>query len=605
MQGTREMNYQILGRFAVAADDGAEIAVGNGRQRALLALLLLHPNETVSSDWLVDQLWDSTPPPSATKILQNYVSTLRRSLGDGVLLTRGRGYELRLEPGELDVDRFKRQLEEGRRAFASGQPEAAATTLGNALALWRGPPLVDFTYERFARADIERLEELRLAALTGRIDADLALGRHAELIGELESLAARYPLQERLCAQLMLALYRSGRQAEALEVYRAMRHALNEKMGIDPGGALRALERAILTQDPALDLPPALTGPGLGGGGDHSRSSRRFLAAGIVALTVVVGAAAWFLLLAGRESAGVVDPAYSVGVVDQESNEIVDRIEVGLLPSGIATGAGSVFVLNTGETTVSKIDATTHRVTRTIPLTGATNEVGATAIAFGHGAAWVGDGNAATVSRVVALGRSDPPVRIHPRFESDVLLVATDATAVWVVSARRSTIYKLDPVSTRTLSRARVPATPLGVAAGGGAVWVISSRPVQTPGTIATSGALTRVDPSTLAVVSETPLPFTPSGLAVGFDAVWVAVDSQNAVLRIDPRTSTVETTIAVGDGPKALAVGTDAIWVVNAKGLTLSRIDPKTNEVVATIRLSGTPGAIASGGGKIWVTGL
>jgi DNA-binding SARP family transcriptional activator/DNA-binding beta-propeller fold protein YncE len=598
------VDYRILGSFEVS-DGGAPVTPGTGRQRALLALLLLRPNETVQSETLVDELWES-PPPSATKILQNYVSQLRRTLGDGVLVTRGRGYALRVEPGEVDVDRFVAQLEIGRRALATNDPELAAATLRAALELWRGPPLVDFADERFAQADIDRLEELRLAALTERIEADLALGRHAELIGELDVLARRYPFQERLCAQRMLALYRSGRQAEALEAYRATRHSLNEEMGIDPGGALQALERAILTQDPALDLPPARTGSSREGVGERSRRSRRFLAAGIVALTAIVGAAAWLLLLDGRESAGVVDPAYSVGVVDPESNEIVDRIEVGLLPSAVATGAGNVFVLNQGETTVSKIDATTHRVTRTIPLTETANEVGATAIAFGHGAAWIGDGNAATVSRVdSAQVRSDPPVRIHPRFESDVLLIATDATAVWVVSARRSTIYKLDPVSTRTLSRARVPATPIGVAAGRGAVWMTSIRPVRTPGTIATSGALTRIDPATLAVVSEASLPFTPSGLAVGFGAVWVAVNSQNAVLRIDPRTSSVETTIVVGDGPNALAVGSDAIWVVNAKGLTLSRVDPKTNKVVATVRLSGTPGAIASGGGKIWVTGL
>ena len=599
------MDYRILGPLEVVADD-VPIGLVGGKQRALLALLLLHANQTVPSERLVDDLWEGTPPPSATKILQNYVSRLRRELGNGHLVTRGHGYELRVEPGELDADRFTELLEAGRRAMASNEPEVATTTLAAALALWRGPALVDLPTERFARAEIDRLEELRLAALIERVEADLALGKHVELIGELEALTARHPLQERLCAQRMLALYRSGRQAEALEVYRGVRHALVDQLGIEPGQALQALERAILTQDPALDLPPALTRPSLGGGGEPSRSSTRFLAAGIVALTVVVGAAAWFLLPEGRESAGYVDPAYSVGVVDPESNEIVDRIQVGLLPTGIATGAGNVFVLNGADTNVSKIDATTHRVTRTISLTETTNQVGATAIAFGHGAAWVGDGNAAAVWRVdSAHARSDPPVRIHPRFESDVLLLATDATAVWVVSARRSTIYKLDPVSTRTSSRARVPATPVGIAAGGGAVWVISSRPVRTPGTIATSGALTRVDPATLAVVSETPLPFTPSGLAVGFGAVWVAVDSQNAVLRIDPRTSTVETTIVVGDGPNALAVGTDAVWVVNAKGLTLSRIDPTTNKVAATIRLSGSPGAIASAGGKIWVTGL
>jgi len=596
------VDYRILGSFEIY-DDGVLVVPGTGRQRALLALLLLRANETVPSETLVDELWDGAPPASATKILQNYVSRLRRALGDGVLVTRGRGYALRVESGEVDVERFERELETGRRALASNDPGRASATLQAALALWRGPPLVDFTDDRFARADIERLEELRLAALTERIEADLALGRHAELIGELEALASRYPFQERVCAQRMLALYRSGRQVEALEAYRELRHALVEELGIEPGASLQALERAILLHDPALELPRISARGRVGRGGRASRR-RYVLAGGAAAVAVLVAVAVGVLAHRSGADAEPLDPAYSVGVIDPRSNRATDRVTVGLLPSGIATGAGKVWVLNGGETTVSKVDPVTRRVTRTIPLDGTENNVGATAIAFGDGAVWVGDGSAATVTRVSALGGSDLPVRVHPRFESDVLYLATGVGAVWVVSARRSIVYRLDPITKRITARVRTPADPAGVAVGKDAVWVASVHPATIIGALATSGALARIDPDRAEIISDIPLPFAPSGIAVAFGSIWVTANTQDAVLRIDPRTTSVERMINVGKGPTAVAASDDALWVVNARGRSISRIDPDTNAVVATIPVQGTPGAIASGEGKIWVTG-
>ncbi len=252
------MQYRILGPFHVATD-GAEVVVGSGKQRALLALLLLHANETVSTDRLIDQLWGETRATSSTKVLQNYVSKLRRLLGEGVLITRGRGYELRVEPGELDLDRFNDQVADGRQALAHGDPSGAADALAAALALWHGPPLDDFAYEQFALAEIERLDELRLAVLIERIDADLQLGRHSALIGELETLVAEHPLQERLRGQLMLALYRAGRQAEALHVYQATRRTLVDELGIEPSQELQHLERQILNHDPELAAADALS----------------------------------------------------------------------------------------------------------------------------------------------------------------------------------------------------------------------------------------------------------------------------------------------------------------------------------------------------------
>lgn len=597
------MDYRILGPLDVRAG-GVRIAPGRGRQRALLAVLLLHANETVVAESLVEELWDGTPPPSATKIVQNYVSRLRRELGDGRLLTRGRGYELRVEPGELDVDRFRCELEAGRRALGSGDPELATATLGAALALWRGPALADFSDERFAHAEIDRLEDLRLAALTERIEADLTLGKHAELIGELEALATRHPFQERLCGQRMLALYRAGRQAEALEVYREMRRSLVDELGIEPGRSLQALERSILTQDPGLDYRPRAVRERTARGGGLRRPGRA-VTAGVAAAAVLGAVLVGIVFDRGGAVNTTAGSAYSIAMVDPRSNTVTGQMTVGLLPSAIATGAGYVWVLNQGETTVSVLDPATRRVTRTIGLQGPSNEnVGASGLAFADGSVLVGDGNAGTLIRLYPNGGSDYQIRVHPRAENDVLLLATGHHAVWAVSVRRATVYRVEPVTHDVSARARVPATPVGVAVGRRAVWVASVRPANRIPGVATSGALTRIEPSTGAVVATRPLPFAPSGVALGFGAVWVTLNSQNAVLRIDPRTNAVEQVVGVGEGPTGITASGNSLWVVNTKSQTISRIDPATNRVVATIPVSGTPGAIAAGFDRIWVTG-
>ena len=247
----RDIRFGILGPLEVVCDS-RRVALGAASLRALLALLLLHPNEVVSADRLIEELWHGKPPASGVTALQVRVSQLRKVLGPAAerLETSSVGYLLRIGPSELDLDRFSRLLEEAEGA----EPGAAATTLRDALALWRGPPLADVIYESFAQAAIGRIEELRLAAIERRVEADLALGRHAELVAELEALVREHPLRERLRGQLMLALYRSGRQAEALEAYHAARRVLVEGLGIEPSSALQELERAMLRQDLGLDL---------------------------------------------------------------------------------------------------------------------------------------------------------------------------------------------------------------------------------------------------------------------------------------------------------------------------------------------------------------
>ena len=234
-----ELEFRILGPLEVVDDSATPLELGAQKHRALLAMLLLHANEVVSRDRLIDALWEDDPPPTAQKALQVYISQLRKSLGRDRVETITPGYRLRVAESELDAERFERLLE-------AGKPEEALT-------LWRGQPLADVAYSRFAQAEIARLDELRLGAFEARIDNELAASRHTQLIGELEGLVRRNPLRERLRGQLMLALYRSGRQAEALEAYQDARRALTDELGIEPGRELRDLQQAILNQDSALN----------------------------------------------------------------------------------------------------------------------------------------------------------------------------------------------------------------------------------------------------------------------------------------------------------------------------------------------------------------
>jgi DNA-binding SARP family transcriptional activator len=259
------VEFRILGPLEVV-DGDRPLTLKGSRLRALLVLLLTSVNEVVSADRLIDELWGARPPRAASNALQYHVSQLRKALAsENLIETREPGYLIRLGPDQLDLLRFERLLADAENT----PPEDSARILREALGLWRGPALADLAREPFAQAEIRRLEELRLVAVERRIDADLALGRRAELVAELEALAREHPYREALRAQLMLALYGSGRQAEALDVYRETRRLLVDELGIEPGPAIQQLEQAILRQDPALDS----AGPGAEALEIHGRGS--------------------------------------------------------------------------------------------------------------------------------------------------------------------------------------------------------------------------------------------------------------------------------------------------------------------------------------------
>ena len=295
------VEFSVLGPVE-AVIDGQAVPLAAEKPRALLAILLLSRNRVVAVSQLIEELWGENPPDTATTALQVYVSQLRKALGSDRLLRKPPGYSIRVEAGELDLDRFEELVREGREQLEAGDAKSAAERLNQALALWRGPALAEFGAEPFARDAGGRLEDARVAAIEARIEADLALGRHADLLSELEALISRHPYRERLRGQLMLAQYRSGRQAEALELYRRTRETLVEELGIEPSLALQELERAILQHDPSLEVgraPPRLDGRSVE---EPPSRPRRLLVPAFALALAAAGAVAGVLALTGGGS---------------------------------------------------------------------------------------------------------------------------------------------------------------------------------------------------------------------------------------------------------------------------------------------------------------
>jgi YVTN family beta-propeller protein len=566
------MYVRLLGAIEARLDE-RPIPLGPPKQRAVLAMLALQAGRTVSADRLAEGLWGEQPPASASKMVQLYVSQLRRLFaGDGAeIVTRGRGYELRLTDGAVDAVEFERLLEQDRGR--------------DALALWHGEPLADVADEPFAAAEIRRLDELRVRAAEAAIDADLEAGRHDKVIGELEALIEEHPLRERLHAQRMLALYRAGRQAEALNAYREARSVLVEQIGVEPGAELRRLQEAILAQDPALDLaspsPPAEAPPA-------ARPPRP--------RAVPVLAVAGLLLFAGVLAFGIsrvtqpdsldrIDEDH-VGLIDPDGGRITAQYRVGHGPEAMTAGAGSVWVANRVDGTVSRIDRGREEVL-TIDVGGEP-----TGLAFGAGWLWVADGQGRTVAQI------DPGVsKVVQRYVvgNAAHAVAVGFGAVWVASAVDAAVVKINAKSGRVTKRIGVEARPTALAAGAEAIWVVSEATAR----------VIRLDPRTGTPLDSIPVGNGPSGVAVGAGAVWVTNRIDGTVYRIDLGTDAVTEAVRVGREPRAVAAGEDGVWVANAGEGTVMRIDPRDREVTDTVPIDSSPAALAAADGTVWTAAL
>ena len=548
------MHFRLLGQVEVSAD-GEPLALGGRRQRAVLAVMLLHANEYVSADQLVEEAWSGRPPPGAAGTLQTYISRLRRLLADtgASLTTRGDGYELTIDPTELDVACFRRLSAEGRVALAAGNPQGACEMLEAALGLWRGQPLADLADERFAADAIRVLEEERLAAEVDRIDAGLEFGwSDVSFIGDIQRLVDRYPQDERLRERLMLALYRSGRQAEALAAYRDARAMLLDEFGIDPSERLRALERAILCQDPALAVAPTTEvapGPIDAGTAESTRpgtrrlTARRVVGLSAAALAVLAAALAFgaIRLTDGATHAQWRSCCTEAGLLSSRDASLQAGLSLKSAPTAVAADHGVLWVTSSSSGLVDRVDVRHHILTRVVVA-----------------------GSPAGVAVIRGL--------------------------VWVADSSGRDLIRISAQAPKVVGRLDVCNGPLGLAVGLGALWV--ACPLD--------GTLAEINPATDTVERRIPVGASPTGVAVTGGDVWVTLESTGQVARYDPR-SRIVTKITVGDGPSAIVAEKGEVWVADSLNRTVARIDASSGTVKSLTQVPSAPTALAAVPGGVW----
>jgi DNA-binding SARP family transcriptional activator/ABC-type oligopeptide transport system substrate-binding subunit/DNA-binding beta-propeller fold protein YncE len=586
--------FRILGDLEVV-QDGRPVRLGSHQQRAVLAMLVLHVGEVVTVEHLIDGLWGDEPPATAGKVVQVYVSRLRHALAvDDIIGTRDRGYVLHADNGQVDLAIFEQTTEEGRTAFAAGDAERAASLLSDGLALWRGPPLAEFAAEPFGRHEIGRLEELRLAALELRIEADLAAGRHAAVVAELDRLTAEHPYRERLHGLQMLALYRCGRQSDALEAYRRTRALLVDELGLEPSGALRNLHEEILRQDPVL-AAPAMEHPAARPAAPPPTATSRWHRRGAVALAALAlagGVTSVALVLGDRtEPAAAISVApNSVAVIDADNRHLVTTVAVGVRPGPIAFWRGTAWVANLDDRSVTRIRLGDPRVLGTSAPGGYVSGLAATSDGV-----WVEDSTAGAARRLdPTTGAVTRTVRLRGRGAGPPQSVdaqgpaAARGSSLWLAQA--GTVTHLYGPGRRR-ARIVVGDEPAGIAVGGGAAWVSDNVDNNLFRIVADS------------VVDRIPTGQGPEGIAIGAGAVWVAQRFDGTVARFDPDTGRPMGTIPVGNEPRAVAVIGDDVWVANSGDGTLSEIDARQGRVVHTVDTGGSPAALATDGRRLWVS--
>jgi YVTN family beta-propeller protein len=641
------MEVGILGPLVVWKDD-AEVPIGAPKQRAVLALLVLRAGELVPTERLVDELWER-PPATAVKTVQVYVSQLRKALGDGVLETRPSGYLIRLEPDALDAARFERLLGRGRGTLERGDAREAAAVLREALALWRGPALAEFRYSAFARDESGRLEELRLVALESRLQADLALGRHAEVVPELETIVRDHPLRERLRELLMLAFYRAGRQAAALAVYQDARTTLVEELGLEPGQSLRQLEQAILRHDPQLDLAPATradtSSPPAGtvtmlftdiegstrllrqlgerygdllsdhrrllraafasnGGREMDTQGDAFFVAFPRARNAITAAVEAQRALAGHEWPGGVACRVRMGLHSGEP-EVGTEGYHGL---GLHRGARIAAAAHGGQIVLSS--ATRELIKDDLPAGVDLRDLGEQRFRDIDGPE--------RVFQVVADGLPSefPPLQTggkRPRRGRAVLVAAAGLIVVTAVAAgvaleiegssgpaaASAAAVSADSVGAfhagtgHLTGQISVGASPTAIAAGGGSVWVANID----------ADTVSRIDPVKQTTIDTIQVGNDPDGIAFGGGFTWVTNGLDGTVTQIDPATNTPVQAIPVGSGPAGVAVDSHYVWVANSNDGTVTRIDLRTDKPLAPIPVGQSADGVAIGFGSVWVT--
>jgi DNA-binding SARP family transcriptional activator len=622
------VEFRILGPLEVL-EDGRPLALGRLKERIVLAVLLLHANEFVSRERLIDELWGAAPPPTARKAVNVYVSQLRKTLSrndqDPIATAEG-GYRIAVDGDLLDAARARRVVGQAREQVAAGNTAAASVLLQEALALWRGPTLAGLTFESFGRDEVAALEELRLTALMDRIDCDLAQGGHEQVLGELQVLVRVHPLRERLRAQLMLALYRADRQADALDAYQQARHDLMDELGIEPSESLQRLQQAILRHDPALEAP-AGTAATNGGAPEpvalaalpsppHRRRPwlrRRHL---ILAGLIVVAAVAATVALLSTSGSGRPPPSGPVSYVGSDSYASIDPKTGKLLgdpgggvkPGPMAVVGHMLWVVTRGDGKIAPYDLQAAHGMPPIPAGATPYDIAADA----NGDAWISQRKpfVTWMSRKVRWSGDPYATPATTTVNVPVPLAKAGAEAVgggyvWVIPGpigAGDRVALIDVRQRRLDSTIALDRQATAIAYGFGSAWIGTYDPGQQTAWLSKVGPRSRPE----SVSLETGDGAGPLAVAVGDGSVWV-VTSRGTLLRIDPdRLSVLDRIRMSAERPTLLAVGAGFVWTANHNGYSVSQIDAQTDRIVRTIPLgsySAVPCGIAAVRGGLVVT--
>ncbi len=626
-----DLTIGILGPLELRRG-GCVLALGGRQQRAVLALLVVERGRPVTLDRIADALWADRPPPGYVATVQTYVFHLRAALepnrakgapGEVIVSLPGGGYRLDVPQDAVDADRFEELARRGRVALEAGDPQQAATDLRTALGLWRGEVLSDLSELAMVDPAAARLAEAHLATTEDWAAAELALDHHGTVLPDLGDLIQAHPLRERLWALRMLALYRSGRQTDALAAYRNVQHLLDDGLGVQPSPELRALHERILRQDPALDYPTAAALPAYlrvpssvvdgttanieAGTPDGSVSvtgdarapaspapPRRFgwldgwlparwVAVGAV-LMVACGLVAGGVVWAARSRTVTPLPANSVGVIGAHGL-VGDAVPLGASPGALVEAAGSVWVLNETESTVSRVDPDTRRVVQTIPDVGQDPH----AIAASGDDLWVAGLGSPVVTRISAAANK---VVDRITVGNQPSAVVASAGAVWVANSGDNTIQRIDPKTDKADPPIPVGDGPSALALEGTTLWVANQ------GTATVSQLDTRTGERAAPDVA---VDAGPAALALTSTDVWVANALSQTVSRID-RSSGRIARIQVGDRPSSLVVTDGAVWVSDSSAGSMSVIDPTANSVT-TVSVNSSPRGVTRVGDDVWVT--
>jgi DNA-binding SARP family transcriptional activator len=573
------LDFRILGPFEVHRG-GEPLPLGGRQQRALLAALTLRANELVSAERLIDELWPEDPPDTADHLVHVYISRLRKALGDDgrdVLVTRQPGYELLVTRGHRDLDRFEDDLAGARAARDEGRLDAAAAGLREAIALWRGPALADLVSESFARADTARLNELRIAAIEDLVEVELARG-DPDMVPQLRSLVEEHPLRERLRGFLMVALYREGRQAEALQAYEEARSTLSEELGIDPSQDLQDLYRRVLNQDPELRIErPVLRAATVAEAGAPADGTRiqgeaeasvpapprrpTVLAGGIAVLALLVVAGTVAVLRDG--DTGGDGPTAEVVRISPDGMHMLERFPFDGSPSTMATDGSILWIADRDAKTITRLDTGTGE--RRPPFSAGGVPY---AIEAAGDRAWVMDPFGGTVTLID--GDTPPKIIRQSRAPVDAVF-AFDA--LWVLDAIDGSVSPIDPDDGHPLGpRIQLPegSGPIEIDAGPGAIWVLN----------ALDRSLSRIDPDTGLDPNDVALycpsfgqACRPTHLAVSGELEWVTIEHAGTIELFDEDGQQVSS-VEGWASPSDLVASADGSWIVMDGGSSLMHLD-------------------------------